>query len=166
MKVYKEHCTLIPALSHSWFHLYPYNPRQEKVRVFHLIYICCFILTFVFVCATLFHPRIRNKCIETNQPAGKEVSGSAVPGSSLADALLSLLEERPLSEISVVNMCGACHVSRRTLSHHFECSELALLRCYAVDELQKYFRAGGPLPGPAYGAPEYFIVFFTTRSPS
>ena len=38
----------------------------------------------------------------------------------LADALLSLLEERPLSEISVVDICQRAMVHRTTLYAHFD----------------------------------------------
>ena len=60
----------------------------------------------------------------------------------LADALLSLLEERPLSEISVVDICQRAMVHRTTFYAHFD-DKLALLR-YAVDELQKYFEPVDP----------------------
>ena len=67
----------------------------------------------------------------------------------LADALLSLLEERPLSEISVVDICQRAMVHRTTFYAHFD-DKLALLR-YAVDELQKYFEPVDPSPDPRTG---------------
>lgn len=82
----------------------------------------------------------------------------------LADALLSLLEERPLSEISVVDICQRAMVHRTTFYAHFD-DKLALLR-YAVDELQKYSSRWTPpwthVPGPG----SILWSFFTTRSPS
>ena len=81
----------------------------------------------------------------------------------LADALLSLLEERPLSEISVVDICQRAMVHRTTFYAHFD-DKLALLR-YAVGRTTEYVRAGGPLLDPRT-APGDFMAFFTTRSPS
>ena len=74
----------------------------------------------------------------------------------LADALLSLLEERPLSEISVVDICQRAMVHRTTFYAHFD-DKLALLR-YAVDELQKYFEPVDPSLDPRTGPREYFMV--------
>ncbi|MEO2799266.1 TetR/AcrR family transcriptional regulator, partial [Flavonifractor plautii] len=76
----------------------------------------------------------------------------------LADALLSLLEERPLSEISVVDICQRAMVHRTTFYAHFD-DKLALLR-YAVDELQKYFEPVDPSLDPRTGPREYFMVLF------
>ena len=76
----------------------------------------------------------------------------------LADALLSLLEERPLSEISVVDICQRAMVHRTTFYAHFD-DKLALLR-YAVDELEKYFEPVDPSLDPRTGPREYFMVLF------
>ena len=70
----------------------------------------------------------------------------------LADALLSLLEERPLSEISVVDICQRAMVHRTTFYAHFD-DKLTLLR-YAVDELQKYFEPVDPSLDPRTGPRE------------
>ena len=80
----------------------------------------------------------------------------------LADALLSLLEERPLSEISVVDICQRAMVHRTTFYAHFD-DKLALLR-YAVDELQKYFEPVDPSLAPRTGPREYFMVRFSQRA--
>ena len=69
----------------------------------------------------------------------------------LADALLSLLEERPLSEISVVDICQRAMVHRTTFYAHFD-DKLA--------ELQKYFEPVDPSLDPRTGPREYFMVLF------
>ena len=99
---------------------------------------------------------------QTSQPW--KICGSAVPGSSSPTPCSPLLEERPLSEISVVDICQRAMVHRTTFYAHFD-DKLALLR-YAVDELQKYFEPVDPSLDPRTGPREYFMVLFTTRSPS
>lgn len=63
----------------------------------------------------------------------------------LADALLSLLEERPLSEISVVDICQRAMVHRTTFYAHFD-DKLALLR-YAVKITLSNLSRIPPCPG-------------------
>ena len=75
--------------------------------------------------------------------------------------LLSLLEERPLSEISVVDICQRAMVHRTTFYAHFD-DKLALLR-YAVDELQKYFEPVDPSLDPRTGPREYFMAVSYTH---
>ena len=75
----------------------------------------------------------------------------------LADALLSLLEERPLSEISVVDICQRAMVHRTTFYAHFD-DKLALLR-YASS---RWTPPWTHVPGPG----SILWSFFTTRSPS
>ena len=76
----------------------------------------------------------------------------------LMTALMELMEERPLSEISVVDICERAMVHRTTFYAHFD-DKLALLR-YAVDELQKYFEPVDPSLDPRTGPREYFMVLF------
>ena len=75
----------------------------------------------------------------------------------LMTALMELMEERPLSEISVVDICERAMVHRTTFYAHFE-DKYALLR-YAVSEIYRAFQpAGGASLG---GDPRtYFMTIF------
>lgn len=60
----------------------------------------------------------------------------------LFDALFSLMEEKPLSTISVTDICQKAMVHRTTFYHHFE-DKHHLLRC-ALAVLQQKFLEGIP----------------------
>lgn len=74
----------------------------------------------------------------------------------LVNALLELLEERPFSEISVVDICERAMVHRTTFYAHFD-DKQALLR-YTVTQLQADLEDQG-LAGRSFSSPRaYFIA--------
>lgn len=78
-----------------------------------------------------------------NQPseASKEDLRQRRTKKLLIEALLSLMEEQPFSEISVVDICQRAMVHRTTFYAHFE-DKYALLR-YAVARLYRAFEPTG-----------------------
>ena len=76
-----------------------------------------------------------------NQPseASKEDLRQRRTKKLLTEALLSLMEEQPFSEISVVDICQRAMVHRTTFYAHFE-DKYALLR-YAVARLYRAFES-------------------------
>ena len=78
-----------------------------------------------------------------NQPseASKEDLRQRRTKKLLTEALLSLMEEQPFSEISVVDICQRAMVHRTTFYAHFE-DKYALLR-YAVARLYRAFEPTG-----------------------
>lgn len=76
----------------------------------------------------------------------------------LTEALLTLLEERPFSQISVVDICRRAMVHRTTFYAHFD-DKQALLR-YAIGELERSFEPVDPSLDPRTGPREYFMALF------
>ncbi|MEQ2455301.1 TetR/AcrR family transcriptional regulator [Flavonifractor hominis] len=76
----------------------------------------------------------------------------------LTEALFTLLEERPFSRISVVDICQRAMVHRTTFYAHFD-DKQALLR-YAIGELERSFEPVDPSLDPRTGPKEYFMALF------
>lgn len=77
----------------------------------------------------------------------------------LSEALLSLLEERPLSQISVVDICQRAMVHRTTFYSHFD-DKQGLLRWTVADLMQEEFAKSTPALSQAADIKEYFLAVF------